>query len=114
MKTFYRETRKNAIVEANLIGSNPTRIDESIWVFFKKETSGKYTAEIHSNKAAVDMAWSKGNNPWSNEQMLVANLYGVKPSYSNVLRFKTDYKDIREAVSAKNDLITIAKRLTQM
>ena len=114
MKTFYRQTRKGAIVEANLIGSNPNRNGESVWVFFKKETSGKYTAEIHSNTSAVDMSWNNGNNPWSDEQMLITTLYGAKPSYSNVLRFKTDYKDIREAVEAKNELITIAKKLTQI
>jgi hypothetical protein len=114
MKTFYRETKKGAILEANLIGINPNRNNESIWVFFKKETSGKYTSEIHSNKTAVDMSWAKGNNPWSDTQMMVASLYGAKPSYSNVLRLKTDYKDIKEAIDAKTDLISLAKKLTQI
>ena len=115
MKTFYKQTKKGAIVECNLIGTNPNKPNESIWVFFKKETSGKYTVEIHSNDRATDMSWDKSNKPWSDIQLLAASLYGAKPSYSNVLRFKTDYgTNVNEATKALKDLVMIAKKLTQL
>ncbi len=114
MKTFYKQTKKGAIVECNLVGTNPNTLNESIWVFFKKETSGKYTAEIHSNDRATDMSWDKSNNPWSEIQLLAASLYGATPSYSNVLRFKTSYDNVSEAKEALKDLISIAKKLTQL
>lgn len=114
MKTFYKETAKGALVESTLIGRNPNRPDESVWVRFKKETSGKYTVEIHSNSKDSDQPWEKTNNPWSDTQMVAAKLYEVKPSYSNVLRTKTSFDSIEDALGDKNKIIQLAKKLTQL
>jgi len=115
MKTFYKETEKGALVESTLIGRNPNRPDESVWVRFKKETSGKYTVEIHSNSKDSETPWNRESSPWSDTQMIAAKLYEVKPNYSNlVLRTKTSFDSIEDALVDKNKITQLAKRLTQL
>lgn len=114
MKTFFKKTAKGALVESNLIGTNPTRSNESIWVRFKKETSGKYSVEIHSNDRDTDQPWAKENNPWSSNQLVAAELYGFTTSFSNVLRTKTSFNSIEEALANKARAIPLAKALSNV
>jgi hypothetical protein len=109
MLVNYSKTKKGALVEANILGLNPNRSGESIKVFFKKETDGKYTAELHSQK---EHKWEKGEpTPWNEEQLIAMELYGVKVSPYNVGIYQWSYTNFEEAYEAKCKLIEVGKQL---
>jgi hypothetical protein len=116
MKTFFKETPKGALVESTLIGRNPNRPDESVWVRFKKETSGRYTVEIHSNSKDSDQPWNKENKPWNNTQLIAAKLYAIDVTPESVFRTKSSFNSnsIDDVLKSKDKLTQFAKKLTQL
>jgi hypothetical protein len=48
METFYSKTSKGALIETTVVGENPNKKGEFLYVRLKREVGGKFTAELHS------------------------------------------------------------------
>ena len=111
METFYSKTSKGALIETTVVGENPNKKGEFLYVRLKREVGGKFTAELHSSSNVnTDSPWID-NNPYSELQEIAIKLNGCGVTKYGVIRKKSGYPYSEPARIDYEKLIELGNKL---